>query len=249
MTHPQFNTPTHAFVLAAGLGTRLRPHTDTLPKPLVPVLGRPLLDYIFDHLKDAGVKNITVNLHHKPEPLRIYLTSRPDLSISQSFEEELLDTGGGVKKALPTLGDQPFFMINGDAFWLNGPEGSAFTRLAAEFDPETMDILLLLQPITRMELTEGVGDYDLLPNGHAVRSHDKTGHQMFAGVRLCHPRIFEGIPDGKFSFLHLMDKAEQAGRLYGLEHDGDWHHISTPEDLAAVNQAMADKKSEDKKGE
>lgn len=229
----------HAFVLAAGLGTRLRPHTDHLPKPLVPVAGRPLLDYILDHLKEAGVRQITVNLHHRPELVRLYLESRLDLDITQSPEDELLDTGGGLVRARDTLGSAPFFMINGDAFWTDGPAGSALRRLQQEFDPDMMDILLLLLPVARMSLTGGVGDYDLLPNGHAVRSHDKTGLQMFTGVRLCHPRILENVPPGKFSFLELMDRAEKAGRLYGLEHDGDWHHISTPEDLFAVNRAMA----------
>lgn len=229
--------PTHAFVLAAGLGTRLRPYTDTLPKPLVPVNGRPLLDYIFNHLKDAGVTNITVNLHHKPEPLRDYLATRSDLNITQSFEEELLDTGGGTRKALPSLGDKPFFIINGDAFWID-TEIPALQALIGQFDPENMDILLLLQPVSRMELTEGVGDYDLSPEGKPSRNKDKQGAHMFAGIRLAHPRIFENTPNGKFSFLQLMDKAEAAGRLYAVENSGHWHHISTPQDLEAVNAAM-----------
>lgn len=226
--------PDHAFVLAAGLGTRLRPHTDTLPKPLVPVNGRPLLDYIFDHLKDAGVTHITVNLHHKPDRLREFLATRDDVAVTQSFEDELLDTGGGVKKALGSLGGKPFYLINGDAFWV----GPALRDIAAAFDPAKMDILLLLQPVAAMQLTEGVGDYDLLPDGRAVRNRAKTGTHMFAGIRLCRPEIFADTPDGKFSFLTLMDAAEAAGRLYGLAHAGDWHHISTPDDLAAVDAAM-----------
>lgn len=230
--------PDHAFVLAAGLGTRLRPYTDTLPKPLVPVNRRPLLDYIFDHLKAVGVHDVTVNLHHKPDELRKFLQSRPDLNIAQSFEEELLDTGGGVKKVLSTLGDRPFYIINGDAFWLDGPQESGLMRLQEAFDDTRMDILLLLQPVGRMILTEGVGDYDLLENGQAVRNTGKTGTHMFAGIRLCHPRVFASAPEGKFSFLQLMDQAQAQGRLYGLEHDGDWHHISTPADLEAVNAAL-----------
>jgi MurNAc alpha-1-phosphate uridylyltransferase len=231
--------PDHAFVLAAGLGTRLRPHTDTLPKPLVPVNGRPLLDYIFDHLKEAGVRNVTVNLHHKPDPLREFLQTRPDLTITQSFEENLLDTGGGVKKALSTLGSNPFYIINGDAFWLDAPENSGLHHLARSFDSARMDILLLLQPVSRMNLTGGVGDYDLTPDGRAIRNRAKSGTHMFAGIRLCRPEIFSGTPEGKFSFLDLMDTAEQAGRLFGLGHRGDWHHISTPEDLAAVDRAIS----------
>ena len=232
-------TPDHAFVLAAGLGTRLRPHTDTLPKPLVPVNGRPLLDYIFDHLKEAGVRNVTVNLHHKPDPLREFLQTRPDLVITQSFEDDLLNTGGGVKKALSTLGPSPFYIINGDAFWLDAPGGSGLHHLATTFDPARMDILLLLQPVSRMTLTEGVGDYDLTAEGRAIRNRAKSGTHMFAGIRLCGPGIFSGTPEGTFSFLDLMDKAESEGRLFGLEHKGDRHHISTPEDLAAVDRAIS----------
>jgi MurNAc alpha-1-phosphate uridylyltransferase len=231
--------PDHAFVLAAGLGTRLRPHTDTLPKPLVPVNGRPLLDYIFDHLKEAGVRHVTVNLHHKPDPLRAFLQTRTDLAITQSFEDSLLDTGSGVKKVLPTLGSSPFYVINGDAFWLDGPGESGLRRLATAFDPARMDILLLLQPVSRMALTGGVGDYDLTAEGIAIRNRTKNGTHMFAGIRLCGPGIFSETPEGKFSFLELMDKAESAGRLFGLEHEGDWHHISTPEDLAAVDRAIS----------
>ncbi len=232
--------PTYAFILAAGLGTRLRPYTDTLPKPLVPVLERPLLDYIFDHLRTAGVSKATVNMHHKPEKLRDYLDTLRGIQITQSFEDELLDTGGGAVKALPTLGTDPFYMINGDAFWID-PAGEmpALDRLAARFNDSDMDILLLLQPVSRMHLTGGVGDYDLLPDGRVRRNHGKTGEYMFTGIRLCHPRIFENAREAKFSFLELMDKSEREGRLCGIEHAGDWHHISTPEDLAAVNEAMS----------
>ncbi len=225
--------PDHAFVLAAGLGTRLRPYTDNLPKPLVPLLGRPLLDYIFDHLKEAGVNRITVNLHHKPEPLRDFLASRSDLHITQSFEEELLDTGGGVRKALHTLGHKPFFMINGDAFWI----GPALQQLTNEFDESRMDILLLLQPVDKMLLTEGVGDYDVV-DGSPVRNPNKTGAYMFAGIRLCRPEILQDQPAAKFSFLPLMDEAQSKGRLHAVIYDHDWHHISTPQDLQTVENAL-----------
>lgn len=238
---PDAFKPHTAFVLTAGLGTRLRPHTDTLPKPLVPVTGKPLLDYIFDHLKAAGVTRITLNLHHKPDKIREYLETRHDFAITQSFEAELLDTGGGIKNALDSLGSDPFYIINGDAFWLDGASGSALNNLAAFFDPSRMDIALLLQPVSHMQLTQGVGDYDVDQSGKAIRRPNKDGKLMFAGIRICHPRVFENAPDGKFSFLQLMDAAEQSGRLYALVHDGDWHHISTPQDLEAVNQAMQER--------
>lgn len=228
-----------AFVLAAGLGTRLRPYTDTLPKPLVPVCDRPLLDYIFDHLKQAGVSKIAVNLHHKPEKIRAFLKTREnDFLLKESFEETLLDTGGGAKKVLPFLSRGPFLMINGDAFWLNGPGKSSLDRLKESFDPAHMDILLLLEPVARMALTGGVGDYDLDRDGRARRSRDKSGTYMFTGIRVCAPHIFAGSPNDPFSFLALMDRAEQEGRLFGLVHDGEWHHISTPQDLESVNAAL-----------
>jgi MurNAc alpha-1-phosphate uridylyltransferase len=233
--------PTHAFVLAAGLGTRLRPYTDNLPKPLVPVQCRPLLDYIFDHLKDAGIKNITVNLHHKADALREFLALRSDLTITQSYETELLETGGGIKKALSTLGTEPFFIVNGDAFWIDVPTHKTLAAMTTAFDPAKMDILLLLQPVEHMKLTKGVGDYIRKPDGQVVRSAEKTGPYMFAGIMLCHPRIFANSPDGKFSMLVLMDKAQEQNRLYSIENPGDWHHISTPEDLEAVNLAMTEK--------
>lgn len=223
-----------AFVLTAGLGTRLRPYTDTLPKPMVPLAGRPLLDYICDHLVRAGVEDVTVNLHHLPDPIRACLAKRHDLKFFFSYEEELLDTGGGVRKQIDTLGEDPFYVINGDAFWIDG-RSPALPRLAAAFDERKMDILLLLEPVKRMKLTGAVGDYNLTPEGRAIRRPNRDGTHMFTGIRLVSPEIFRSTKIEKFSFLTLMDKCEAAGRLFALEHDGEWHHISTPADLESVN--------------
>lgn len=231
--------PDKAFILAAGLGTRLRPFTDTMPKPMVPVAGKPIIGHIIDQLIIAGVTSATVNLHHKADVLRDYLRTRNDIEIHESFEETLMDTGGGAKKALPTLGDKPFYMINGDAFCIDGPSGSYLLNLAAAYDAGTMDISLLLEPVSRMVLTQGVGDYDVIKGDKPLRRKDKQGQYMFAGIRICHPRIFENTADGAFPFISLMDKAEQENKLYAHIHDGDWHHISTPEDLSRVNEALA----------
>jgi MurNAc alpha-1-phosphate uridylyltransferase len=228
--------PIQAFVLAAGYGTRMKPLTDTLPKPLVKLQGRPLLDYVLDHLKKSGVSRIVVNLHHHAEVLQKFLSSRSDLVLVPSYEEILLETGGGVKKALPLLGEDPFYMINGDAFWTDGPSGNALLALAKAFDSEKMDVLLLLIPLERMILTEGVGDYDLLPDGRLRRSLNKSGKFMFTGIRISHPRALRDTPEGPFSFLQVMDRAEREGRLFGLVHDGVWHHISTPNDLRRVEE-------------
>ncbi len=226
---------THAFILAAGMGSRLRPYTDTCPKPMVPVKEAPLLDHILDKLVRAGITHVTLNLFYKSEIIVEHLSSRTDIHITFSHEKTLLDTGGGIKNALHTLTNDPFFVINGDAFWTEGVE-DIFTRLADRWTDHEMDILLALQPIERMILTKGVGDY-ILNNGLAHRSHTQEGNMMFAGIRLCHPRLFNISPEGAFSFLSLMDKAESQNRLYGLEHTGDWHHISTPEELEQVNES------------
>ena len=231
--------PDHAFILAAGRGERLRPYTDTIPKPMVPINRRPILDYTLDKLQESGVLNVTINLNHLGDRVEKHLSGREAPNIHFSRETELLNTGGGVKKALDTMDDVPFYLINGDAFWIDGPDQAALDRLAEIWNSDIMDILLLLQPVTAMTLTQGVGDYDLSENGQAVRSINKSGTYMFGGIRITKPEIFDGSPDDAFSFLDLMDKAQEKQRLYGIIHDGDWHHISTPGDLERVNAAMA----------
>ncbi len=227
----------YAFVLAAGLGKRLRPYTDTLPKPMVPVAGRPVIDWILDHLAAIGVENVTVNLHHMADILEAHLKPRTKPRVTLSHETELLETGGGIKKALPTMQGEDFFIINGDAFWFDGPDKTALQRVADAWDPTKMDILLMLQPVNKMALTKGVGDYSIADDGRITRQKDLNGTHMFAGIRVCKPMMFDDTPEGPFSFLQLMDKAEQSGRLYAVVHDGDWHHISTPEELDRVNAA------------
>lgn len=230
--------PDHAFILAAGQGKRLRPYTNTMPKPMVPINGRPIIDYTVEKLVNDGVKEITINLNYLGDRIENYFKDCKSCNLHFSRETALLDTGGGIKYALNSMGNNPFYIINGDAFWTDAGEKSAFSNLAGNWDPENMDILILLQPVTEMTLTEGVGDYDLNESGKAIRRTDKSGAYMFAGIRIAKPEIFEGTPEGAFSFLELMDKAEQEGRLHGLIHDGEWHHISTPEDLDKVNEAM-----------
>ncbi len=233
--------PQKAFILAAGLGKRLRPYTDDLPKPLVDVNGRTLLDRTLDHLENAGAGEAVINTHYLADKITAHLARRESPRIHFSHEPQLLDTGGGIKNALNYFGDEPFFVISGDGLWTDGPSHGALKRLADAWDPEAMDILILLQPLSTFNFTEGVGDYDLAPDGRARRALDKTGKHMFTSIRINHPRIFKDSPDGAFSYLDLLDKAEAAGRLYGLVHDGEWHHISTPEDLEAANAAFKGK--------
>lgn len=230
--------PEKAFLLAAGKGTRLRPHTDTVPKPMVPVTGRSIIHRTLEKLNAAGVKEVVINLHHLAPVLEAHLAKVQHPKIVLSPEPELLETGGGVKKALQHFNGQPFYMINGDALWSDSGDQTALKRLAEKWDPAKMDLLLLLQPIRNMKLTDGVGDYSLVADGKAVRRADKSGDLMFAGIRIVSPSLWDGTPDGAFSFLSLMDKAEAAGRLYGILHEGEWHHISTPEELARVDEAF-----------
>jgi MurNAc alpha-1-phosphate uridylyltransferase len=232
------NKPDHAFILAAGQGKRLRPYTDTMPKPMVPVNGRPIIDYTVEKLLREGIKNITINLFYLGDRIENYFSGRQDCNFYFSKETALLDTGGGIKAALPSMGNNPFYIINGDAFWSDPAGETSLNALAEMWRPDDMDILLLLQPVKTMTLTQGVGDYDLDAQGRAVRARDKNGQYMFAGIRIAKPDIFAESPKGAFSFLELMDKAEAQGRLYGHVHQGEWHHISTPEDLERVNQAL-----------
>ena len=231
--------PDHAFILAAGQGTRLRPYTDDTPKPMVEINGRPILDYTLEKLKKAGISNVTINTSYLGDRIKNYTDTVQDITITLSSEEELLDTGGGVKKALANMKGKPFYLINGDALWTDTPNLSALDNLAKKWQPDKMDILLLLQPVSAMTLTKGIGDYDMDDQGRAIRSKDKAGEYIFGGIRITKPNIFENTPDGAFSFLELMDKAEEQERLYGITHQGDWHHISTPEDLENVNAAFA----------
>ncbi|MGB0718981.1 MAG: nucleotidyltransferase family protein [Bdellovibrionales bacterium] len=228
-------TPDKAFILAAGLGTRLRPYTNDRPKPLVKVAGKTLLDRTLDHLCAANIHDITANTHYLPDQIKTTLNARTDIAAHISHEPELLDTGGGIKKMLHRF-DAPFYVLSGDGLWDNAGDQNTLQDMAAAWNPDTMDILIVLQPVSTMTLTKGIGDYDLDKNGRAIRAMDKTGQYMFTSMRINHPRIFDQTPDGAFSYLDLLDKAQQNGRLYGMIHRGDWHHISTPDDLETVDE-------------
>lgn len=232
--------PNRAFILAAGEGSRLAPLTDKMPKPLVSVGHKPIIDRTLDQLGAIGVKHVTINLHHLAKMLQDHLMRRKDsdITLSLSFEEKLLNTGGGIKKALWTMGNEAFFAFSGDTLWEDGPSGNTLERLAAAWDDETMDMLLLLQPLDTMTITDGGGDYHLSPEGKPIRadSRKKDGAYFWPSIRIVHPRLFAGTPDTPFSFLELMDKAERNGRLGALVHDGTCYHISRMQDLDAVNK-------------
>lgn len=223
------------FIMCAGMATRMRPLTENIPKPMVEIAGKPLVDYLLDEFEMHGMKKVVLNTHYKAEVLEDHLDRRTKPEIKISHEEVLLNTGGGLKNALANFNDSDFFVVNGDAFFEPMYEKSALKHLEEEWNPEIMDILILLEPVSRMHLTKGIGDYDLDQDSRAVRSIDQSGKFMFTSLRINTPKIFETAPDGAFSYLDLLDEAERKGRLFGLVHDGNWHHISTPDDVSAVN--------------
>ena len=230
--------PAKAFILAAGYGKRLRPYTDTRPKPLAEVDGRSLIDRTLDQLNTAGIKDVMINTHYLADILTAHLQNRKTPKLHFSHEDVLLDTGGGIQNALGHFGNEPFFVLSGDGLWEDDPKAPALKSLSEHWNPEAMDILILLQPVSSMKLTQGAGDYDLDASGRVYRSPDKTGQYMFTSMRINSPAIFKNAPKAAaFSYLDLLDQAEKQGRLFGLVHAGDWHHISTPQDLESVNEA------------
>ncbi|MEO3427644.1 nucleotidyltransferase family protein [Pelagibius sp. CAU 1746] len=232
------DTPKTAMILAAGLGQRMRPITDSLPKPLIEVRGRAMLDTILDRLEEAGIEKVVVNLHYLGEMIESHLKGRGGPQIVFSKEEDLLETGGGVTKALPLLGAGPFLVLNGDVCWLDGLT-PALQRLGAAWNEEEMDALLLLHPTCSAFGYEGLGDYFMDPAGRLRRRLERQiAPFIYAGIQILHPRLFEGAPAGSFSLNKLYDKAQEAERLWGLRHDGEWYHVGTPAELCAVEDAL-----------
>lgn len=223
-----------AFILAAGKGLRLRPLTDKIPKPMADVNGKPIIGHVLDHVAGHGIENLAVNTHHKAEILHGYLQSQNLKGLHIHHEPELLDTGGGIKKAISQFKHNPFFVLSGDSFWKDG-DIPALKTMENLWDENKMDILILLQPLEKVSFGVKSGDYDLDTENRATRALDKSGAYMFTGVRINHPRIFANTPEAPFSYLDLLDRAQENGRLYGLIHDGDWYHISSLADLEAIN--------------
>jgi len=227
-------------VLAAGLGTRMRPLTAHTAKPLLTLCGRSLLDHALDRLAEAGVEQAVVNAHWQAERVAEALAARaaPPRTRLQ-LEPELLETGGGVRRALPLLGEAPFAVVNGDAFWLDGPR-PALARLAAAFDPARMDALLLMVRTAAIEGEVGRGDFHMDPWGRLRRpAPHELAPYLFGGVQVMAPALVAPEPEGRFSLNRCFDRALAAGRLHGLVHDGRWFHLSTPADLARTERVLA----------
>ena len=224
-----------AMVLAAGKGERMRPLTLSVPKPLVPLAGRTLLDHVLDRLAAAGVKTAVINVHYLPDQLEAHVAGRksrqPELIVSDE-RGVLLDTGGGAKKALPLLGRGPFFIHNADSVWSEGA-APALSRMLRKWNPATMDCLMLLAPVTTSIGYAAKGDFAMAPDGRlARRGEGEVVPFAFAGVSLCDERLFKDAPDGRFSLNLLWDRALAKGKLYGVRLDGRWMHVGTPEALA-----------------
>ena len=221
-----------AMVLATGLGKRMRPLTDTLPKPLVEVAGRSLIDRVFDRLIAAGVTRIVVNLHHHRAILEAHVAKRRDAEFVLSPEAELLETGGGVLHALPLLGDAPFFCANADVLWFDGAT-PALARMADAWAAQRPQALLLMNSAAAARGYEGRGDYFMDGFGRARR---RQGNQIapfvYAGVQILTASCFAGQEPGRFSLNRVYDAAEAADGLVGIAHDGLWFHVGTPESVA-----------------
>lgn len=231
-------TVRRAMVLAAGLGQRMRPLTATRPKPLIEVSGRPLIDYVLDHLATAGVDTAVVNVHWLGDQVVRHLSGRTRPRIVISHESEPLETGGGVVKALPELGPAPFFVVNSDALWLDGAR-PALERLARAWRDSAMDVLMLLHRTVAAVGYDGTGDYFADPLGKLTRRMSgEVAPHVYAGVHVVHPRVLGDAPTGAFSLNRIFDRAEEAGRLYGIAHDGLWFHVGTPDELAEVQRHL-----------
>ncbi|MFS8035686.1 nucleotidyltransferase family protein [Xanthobacter sp. AM11] len=229
-----------AMVLSAGLGTRMRPLTDTRPKPLVEVSGRALIDHVLDRVADAGIGLAVVNLHHHADLLEAHVRARrapPRIAFSDE-RAALLETGGGVRKALPLLGTGPFLAINSDTIWIEGMRPN-LARLSERFDSASMDALLLLASAAHSIGYDGRGDFQMDPLGRLTRRGERqVAPFIYAGACILKPSLFEGLPEGAFSLNRVFDRAGAAGRLYGLRLDGIWMHVGTPDAIALAEEAI-----------
>ncbi len=240
---PGGHVPGTAMVMAAGLGKRMRPLTATRPKPLVEVAGKPLIDHVFDRLRSAGIGRAVVNVHYMADALEAHLRARAgDIDVVVSDERSaLLETGGGLVKAREMLGTEPFVCINADSLWIDGPS-DAIRSLAAAWDGDRMDALLLMVPFARAHGYVGKGDFYLDAHGRITgrRKPGRVAPFVYIGVQMIHPRIIVDAPDGPFSTNLFWQRALEAGRAWGLVHQGLWFEIGTPASIGQAEAILAD---------
>lgn len=229
-----------AMLLAAGIGKRMRPLTATRPKPLVRVAGKPLIDHALDRLVEAGVSRAVVNVHYLPDQLRAHLAARKAPAIAVSDETDaLLETGGGMVKALPLIDADPFFALNTDAIWLDGPR-NVFAALSHAWDDSRMDALLLVVGHARAHNFAGPGDFHLDPMGRLSRRRPgRVAPYIYTGIQIVSQRLLRDAPAGAFSTGVLWDRAMAEGRLYGLSHTGLWFEVGSPGMIAPTEAALA----------
>ena len=236
------SVPDTAMVMAAGLGKRMRPLTNDRPKPMVELAGKPLIDHVLDRLRSAGVGKIVVNVHYLPEVLERHLADKAsDFDIAISDERDLLlETGGGLVQAAPMIGCDPFLVVNSDNFWIDGPS-DALRLLASGWDDARMDALLLLVPHARAGNHTGHGDFHMDRFGRLRRrSRSRVAPYVFTGIQIVSKRLLDGAPQGAFSTNILWDRAIEAGRCFGMVHQGLWFDVGSPASIKATEQAIAD---------
>jgi len=231
--------PKAAMIFAAGLGSRMRPITDTTPKPLVKVAGKSLIDHCLDRFAEAGVERAVVNVHWLADQIEAHLAGRTAPAIVISDERaRLLDQGGGIKKALPLLGAAPFFLCNTDAFWIEGPR-SNLARLAATFDPERMDAVLLVATSAGAVGVDWPGDFSLDAQGRLAAREDRhVAPFVYTGVGIIKPELFVDQPADVFRLAPFFFEAARRGRLYGVRLDGLWLHVGRPESIGEAERAI-----------
>ena len=233
------SSPKNAMIFAAGLGTRLRPITDTIPKPLVKVRGKALIDYVLDAFAKAGLTQAVVNVHYLADQIEAHLEGRMEPRISISDEREaLLDQGGGIRKALPLLGDAPFFVANTDAFWVEGPT-SNLRRLAQAWDPARMDALLLVAPTATSVGVDWPGDFHMDQEGRLTkRAQSEVAAFVYSGVGVLKTEPFANDPREVFRLSPFLFEAAENGRLFGVRLEGLWLHVGTPEAIGEAEAAI-----------
>jgi N-acetyl-alpha-D-muramate 1-phosphate uridylyltransferase len=240
---PVSSVPASAMVLAAGLGRRMRPLTATRPKPLVEVAGKSLLDRALGTLKAGGVRDVVVNVHYMADRIEAHLKARgrslevDGLKVSISDERDLLlETGGGITRALPLIASDPFLSINADNIWIDGPLGAA-DLLAGRWNPAEMDALLLMVPLARANCHSGPGDFHMDARGRLSRRRPgRIAPFVYTGFQMLSKALFEGARVEPFSMNRLWDRAAADGRLYGVVHQGLWFDVGT---AVAVKQTEA----------
>ena len=229
-------SPSTAMIMAAGLGLRMRPLTLTIPKPLIKVAGKALIDYGVEKLKAAGVTRIVVNKHYLPDQIAAWAKAQSGVAVITSDESEaVLETGGGIMRALPLLGPEPFFVLNSDCFWTDTGT-PALQRLTEAWDAEKMDCLLLLCDPSHTTGFKGGCDFVIEPDGRLKRQTKNA--LIYIGAYIVHPRLFADAPSGAFSMNVLWNRAIETGRLFGIEHQGHWFDVGTPEGIPAAEARL-----------